>query len=162
MGTVLVGMARLWLCWWPPEEDISRSYCPGWASGWEAGKSRSCGRETWVAGRTKTKMGAGERGGSGAQGRRRGGGGGFLRGRAGVEATASPAPGHFSFRHRLHRHLLPRPPPAAGNEGLGRRRKAGKAEPGGGDAAETPTRLPADWARGRFPAGPKRNVFGSE
>lgn len=30
MGTVLVGMARLWLCWWPPEEDISSPLCcPG-------------------------------------------------------------------------------------------------------------------------------------
>lgn len=164
MGTVLVGMARLRLCWWPPEEDISRSIVLGGRVGGRQGSPGAAeGKLGW--GRTEEKKRSRRAGRQRGAGGRRGGGGdaGFLRGRAGVEATASPAPGHFSFRHRLHRHLLPRPPPAAGNEGLVRRRKAAQAGQGrvrrrgrGGD-----THPPAGHVAA-FSAGLKRNVFGSE
>uniref|UniRef100_A0A674I0F5 Leucine rich repeat containing 20 n=2 Tax=Terrapene triunguis TaxID=2587831 RepID=A0A674I0F5_9SAUR len=89
-----------------------------------------------------------------------------LRGRGeGSSRLSSPVPRRFLSVHRLHRHLLPRPPPAAGNPGRGPTAekggagRAGRSGPaGGGGLWQLQLRELAGPFRARGSAPPPRFV----
>ncbi|XP_053889553.1 leucine-rich repeat-containing protein 20 isoform X7 [Malaclemys terrapin pileata] len=142
MGTVLVGMARLWLCWWPPEEDISLLYCPGcWG--------REGGRDAEGGG-----------GGGGGAGLTPGAGGGqqppLFSGSSALSLGPPPPPPPSPSASASSR----KPGAGAdGREGRGGAGRAGRSSPaGGGGLWQLPLRELVGPFRARGSAPPQRFV----